>query len=98
MILCFLLLFNARYAIFEWETPSWAMGTITPPSTQQLSNDMCQIIDSQLLNSSAHELLVHSYNGGLGHKFISLFYSLTYALLTGRRFQGKSDSVPLSHS
>ena len=51
---------------------------------------LCQRIDSRLLNASSPELLVHGYNGGLGHKFISLFYSTTYALLTGRRYRGMS--------
>lgn len=87
VIASFLLISMLRYTLFEWETPSRTMGTITPPLPQRSPDDICQIIDSRLFNASSRELLVHSYNGGLGHKFISLFYSLTYALLTRRRFR-----------
>ena len=92
LIAAVLLLFVGKCVLYEWKTPSWATTSFPSPTTQRQQNYICQTIDSQLLNSTSHELLVHGYNGGLGHKFISLFYSLTYALLTGRRFQGTSHS------
>ena len=32
-------------------------------------------------------MVVDTYHGGIGHKFISIYYILTYALILGRRLK-----------
>ena len=74
-------------------TVVWMVSRSHSTEYSQDDKAICQIINSRLLNSTSHELLVQGYNGGLGHKFISLFYSITFALLTGRRFRGGTNML-----
>ena len=59
---------------------------------QEISNSsldyslLCDRINSIISNPNSFEIIHDGFNGGLGHKFISIYHSLTYAIVTRRRF------------
>ena len=56
-------------------------------------NQMCSAILKVIKGPSDYKIMHNLYPGGLGHKFLSIFYSLTYALLLNRRFYRRIDSM-----
>lgn len=44
-------------------------------------------------NPNSFEIIHDGFNGGLGHKFISIYHSLSYAIVTGRRFYRLSHHI-----
>ena len=56
-------------------------------------NQKCSAILKVIKGLHSHKILHDGYPGGLGHKFLSIFYSLTYALLLNRRFYRRIDSM-----
>lgn len=47
---------------------------------------LCDTINNIISNPHSFEIIHDGFNGGLGHKFISIYHSLTYAIVTGRSF------------
>ena len=47
---------------------------------------ICNNVLKRITQNGTFYIISGSFNGGLGHKYISIFYSITYAILLGRRF------------
>ena len=47
---------------------------------------LCDRINNIISDPNSFEIIHDGFNGGLGHKFISIYHSLTYAIVTGRTF------------
>ena len=47
---------------------------------------ICSNVLKRITQNGTFYIISGSFNGGLGHKYISIFYSITYAILLGRRF------------
>ena len=47
---------------------------------------ICQRILQRITQNDTYYIISGSLIGGLGHKYLSVFHSITYAILLGRRF------------
>ena len=47
---------------------------------------ICNNVLNRITNNDTFYIISGSLIGGLGHKYLSVFYSVTYAILLGRRF------------
>ena len=47
---------------------------------------ICQRILRRITQNNTYYIISGSLIGGLGHKYLSVFHSITYAILLGRRF------------
>ena len=52
--------------------------------------EMCNKILKRITQKDTFYVISDSIPGGIGHKYTSLLHSLTYAILTGRRFIGRT--------
>ena len=52
-------------------------------------SEMCNKILKRITQKDTFYVISDSIPGGIGHKYTSLLHSLTYAILTGRRFIGR---------
>ena len=52
---------------------------------------ICQRILQRITQNDTYYIISGSLIGGLGHKYLSVFHSITYAILLGRRFLRKLD-------
>ena len=52
--------------------------------------EICNKILKRITQKDTFYVISDSTPGGIGHKYISLLHSLTYAILTGRRFIGRT--------
>ena len=52
---------------------------------------ICQRILRRITQNNTYYIISGSLIGGLGHKYLSVFHSITYAILLGRRFLRKLD-------
>ena len=52
--------------------------------------EICNKILKRITQNDTFYVISDSIPGGIGHKYISLLHSLTYAILTGRRFIGRT--------
>ena len=50
---------------------------------------ICQRILRRITQNNTYYIISGSLIGGLGHKYLSVFHSITYAILLGRRFLRK---------
>ena len=55
---------------------------------------LCRRVLSRISKNNTYFILAGSINGGIGHKYLSLLYSVTYALLLRRRFFSSASSPP----
>ena len=51
--------------------------------------EICDKILKRITQNDTFYVISDSIPGGIGHKYTSLLHSLTYAILTGRRFIGR---------
>ena len=51
--------------------------------------EICNKILKRITQNDTFYVISDSIPGGIGHKYTSLLHSLTYAILTGRRFIGR---------
>ena len=51
--------------------------------------EICNKILKRITRNDTFYVISDSIPGGIGHKYTSLLHSLTYAILTGRRFIGR---------
>ena len=51
--------------------------------------EICKKILKRITQEDTFYVISDSIPGGIGHKYTSLLHSLTYAILTGRRFIGR---------
>ena len=49
-------------------------------------DSICQRILRRITQNNTYYIISGSLIGGLGHKYLSVFHSITYAILLGRRF------------
>ena len=49
-------------------------------------NEVCRKVLSRISKNDTYYIISGSINGGIGHKYLSIFYSVTYAILLRRRF------------
>lgn len=54
-------------------------------------SNLCNIILKRITQNGTYYIISGSLIGGIGHKYLSVFYSLTYAILLGRRFLSIDD-------
>ena len=47
---------------------------------------ICNNVLRRITKNDTFYIISGSFNGGLGHKYLSVFHSITYAILLGRRF------------
>lgn len=47
---------------------------------------ICNNVLKRITKNDTFYIISGSFNGGLGHKYLSVFHSITYAILLGRRF------------
>ena len=47
---------------------------------------ICENVLKRITRNDTFFIISGSFNGGLGHKYLSVFHSITYAILLGRRF------------
>ena len=47
---------------------------------------ICDNVLKRITRNDTFFIISGSFNGGLGHKYLSVFHSITYAILLGRRF------------
>ena len=52
--------------------------------------EICKKILKRITQKDTFYVISDSIPGGIGHKYTSLLHSLTYAILTGRRFIGRT--------
>ena len=52
--------------------------------------EICNKILKRITQNDTFYVISDSIPGGIGHKYTSLLHSLTYAILTGRRFIGRT--------
>ena len=52
--------------------------------------EICDKILKRITQKDTFYVISDSIPGGIGHKYTSLLHSLTYAILTGRRFIGRT--------
>ena len=52
--------------------------------------EICDKILKRITQNDTFYVISDSIPGGIGHKYTSLLHSLTYAILTGRRFIGRT--------
>ena len=55
---------------------------------------LCRRVLSRISKNNTYFIIAGSINGGIGHKYLSLLYSVTYALLLRRRFFSSASSPP----
>ena len=51
-------------------------------------HDFCEKVESLLARESEYSIVTHSYGGGLGHKYISIFHSVFVGLSSRRQWTG----------
>lgn len=49
-------------------------------------NELCKKVLARVTQNGTYYVISNSFPGGLGHKYTSIVHTLTYALLSGRRF------------
>ena len=49
-------------------------------------DQICNNVLKRITKNDTFYIISGSFNGGLGHKYLSVFHSITYAILLGRRF------------
>ena len=47
---------------------------------------LCRLVRARVSKPDTYYIISSNINGGIGHKYLSIFYSLTYAILLERRF------------
>ena len=57
---------------------------------QGMNGEICKKILKRITQNDTFYVISDSTLGGIGHKYTSLLHSLTYAILTGRRFIGRT--------
>ena len=80
--------------LFPWnDSINYASGNIRlfPWNDSINYASICQRILRRITQNNTYYIISGSLIGGLGHKYLSVFHSITYAILLGRRFLRKLD-------
>lgn len=77
---------------------SWKAVEYFPWSDSLNYSVVCNKVLKRITRNGTYYIISGSFNGGLGHKYLSVFYSITYAILLGRRFLRIVDAYTLTRS
>ena len=65
---------------------SWGEIQYFPWNDSLHYDRICENVLKRITRNNTFYIISGSFNGGLGHKYLSVFHSITYAILLGRRF------------
>ena len=65
---------------------SWGEIQYFPWNDSLHYDRICGNVLKRITKNDTFFIISGSFNGGLGHKYLSVFHSITYAILLGRRF------------
>ena len=68
---------------------SWDKIQYFPWNDSLQYDRICENVLKRITKNDTFYIISGSFNGGLGHKYLSVFHSITYAILLGRRFLRK---------
>lgn len=69
-----------------YEDKTWKAIQYYPWDDTLDYSSICNNVLKRITQNGTFYIISGSFNGGLGHKYISIFHSITYAILLGRRF------------
>ena len=81
-----------------YNDPTWKDIQYFPWEESFDYDRICKTVLKQITRKSTFYIISGGLSGGLGHKYLSVFYSITYAILLGRRFLGMIDQSVLLFS
>ena len=89
---------NKNIYIPPYNDATWKAVEYFPWSDSLNYSLVCNKVLQRITRNSTYYIISGSFNGGLGHKYLSVFYSITYAILLGRRFLRMGDTYSLIRS
>lgn len=69
-----------------YNDPTWKDVQYFPWNDSYNYSVVCNKVLRRITKKDTYYIISSSFNGGLGHKYNSVFHSITYAILLGRRF------------
>ena len=83
--------YNKKLYIPPYNDASWKAIQYFSWSSSPNYSAICTNVLQRITKNNTFYIISGSINGGLGHKYLSVFYSITYAILLGRRFLRMND-------
>ena len=78
--------YDNRISIPTFNDPAWEDVQYFPWNDNKNYSVICKNVLKRITKSNTYYIISGSFNGGLGHKYLSVYHSITYAILLGRRF------------
>ena len=78
--------YDNRISIPTFNDPAWEDVQYFPSNDNRNYSVICKNVLKRITKSNTYYIISGSFNGGLGHKYLSVYHSITYAILLGRRF------------
>ena len=69
-----------------YHDPTWKDVQYFPWNDNLNYTEICKNVLKRITRNDTYYIISGSFNGGLGHKYLSVYHSITYAILLGRRF------------